>query len=447
MYNNNFLDNATKFVIQAVECDKKSDLREALRLYDLSLKYFDSAIKYEKNEKTKSVIISSVNIYIARAQEINELLKNGELGSQEGGGGNGSGNNIPKGNGYKEKSNIKEEEENINNENNSFRLSIKLKKVIDPTTKWEDIIGMNKTKELLFDNVILSKKLKHLYNNNCKTCKGLLLYGPPGNGKTYIAQALATKTSPCSFYSISSADLISKWVGDSAKYIRALFDEAKENKPSIIFIDEIESICNERGGGNGNSSNHNESGALTEFLIQMEGFSDDMDDILVIGATNLPWKLDKAIRSRFKKRIYIPLPDSNTRKMIFKNKLKNEFNSFSDNDFNELSLLTNYFSSRDISFLISSALQQTIDIIKNATHFKYFNNSNKIIPCSPNDINAFELDFDEEFLQKGKDASIIVRPPVKLFHFKMILYDIKPSVSENDLNQFIEWTSQYGEES
>ena len=201
-----------------------------------------------------------------------------------------------------------------------------------PNVKWSDVAGLENAKESLKEAVILPIKFPQLFTGKRKPWRGILLYGPPGTGKSYLAKAVATEANNSKFFSVSSSDLLSKWLGESEKLVRNLFELARASKPSIIFIDEVDSLCSAR------SDNESESArrVKTEFLVSMQGVGTDNDQILVLGATNIPWCLDSAIRRRFEKRIYIPLPDVTARKAMFKLHLGNTPNSLVEQDYNEL---------------------------------------------------------------------------------------------------------------
>jgi vacuolar protein-sorting-associated protein 4 len=179
-----------------------------------------------------------------------------------------------------------------------------------PNVRWSDVAGLQSAKQALQEAVILPIQHPEFFSGNRKPWRGILMYGPPGTGKSFLAKACATECGG-SFYSISCSDIMSKFVGDSERTVKELFSTARANKPSVVFIDEIDSMLGARVEGENEASRR----VKTEFLVQMQGVSGatDNDGVVIIGATNLPWSLDKAVLRRFEKRIYIPLPDPEAR--------------------------------------------------------------------------------------------------------------------------------------
>lgn len=143
-----------------------------------------------------------------------------------------------------------------------------------PNIQWSDVAGLEGAKEALKEAVILPIKFPHLFTGNRKPWKGILLFGPPGTGKSYLAKAVATEANNSTFFSVSSSNLVSKWLGESEKLVKNLFEMARQHRPSIIFIDEIDSLCSTR------SDNESESARRikTEFLVQMQGLYSSMFD-------------------------------------------------------------------------------------------------------------------------------------------------------------------------
>ncbi|THU54052.1 hypothetical protein C4D60_Mb10t20950 [Musa balbisiana] len=187
-----------------------------------------------------------------------------------------------------------------------------------PAVKWDDVAGLDKAKQTLMEMVILPTKRRDLFTGLRKPARGLLLFGPPGNGKTMLAKAVASE-SEATFFNVSASSLTSKWVGEAEKLVRTLFEVAVARQPSVIFMDEIDSVLSARVANENDASRRLKS----EFLVQFDGVTSKQNDfVIVIGATNKPQELDDAVLRRLVKRIYIPLPDENVRKLLLKNQLK-----------------------------------------------------------------------------------------------------------------------------
>jgi vacuolar protein-sorting-associated protein 4 len=169
-----------------------------------------------------------------------------------------------------------------------------------PNVSLNSVAGLDKAKDLLVEASIIPIKLPYMFTGERKPCNGILLYGPPGTGKSYLAKAIASEALDATFFSVSSADLMSKWLGDSEKLVKNLFELARAHRPSIIFIDEVDSMCTSR------NDNQSESGrrVIAEFLKQTQGVGSDNKDILFLGATNFPWSLDIGIRRRYYRNIF-----------------------------------------------------------------------------------------------------------------------------------------------
>lgn len=285
-----------------------------------------------------------------------------------------------------------------------------------------------------------------------------MLYGPPGTGKSYLAKAVATEADS-TFFSVSSADLISKWQGESERLVRQLFEMARESpgRRAIIFIDEVDSLCGSRSEGESDSLRR----VKTEFLVQMDGVGKDDGQVLVLGATNIPWELDAAIRRRFEKRVYIPLPEAEARTYMVKLNLGDTPNNLTEDDFDHLGEITEGASGSDIKVLVKEALMQPLRRCQQAKQF-IVDEKGLYHPCDryPNCSQCPpKLSTDkpgEKYECKNCHAirmSLWDVPPEKLEapmverkDFERVTRNAVSTVSPEELTRFVEWTKLFGQD-
>ncbi len=187
-----------------------------------------------------------------------------------------------------------------------------------PDVKWDDIGGLDQAKQELKEVVEWPlKKPESFRRLGITPPKGVLVFGPPGCGKTLLARAVATE-SEANFISVKGPELISKWVGESEKAIREIFRKARTAAPAIIFFDEIDALAPTRGAGGGDPGAVHNQRVISQLLTEMDGL-ESMKDIVVIAATNRPELIDKALlrTGRFDRFVYVDAPDAKSRKAIF----------------------------------------------------------------------------------------------------------------------------------
>ncbi len=230
-----------------------------------------------------------------------------------------------------------------------------------PNVRFDDIAGLEDVKKAITTRMINPIKYPEKYKlYNKKTGGGVLLFGPPGTGKTMIAKAIACEVG-AKFYPVKGSDVVSKWVGESEKNIDSLFKTARSDDRAIIFIDEMDSLIGKRG-----VDTHNDK-RVNEFLQQIDGFAGTAPNLLLLGATNRPWDIDgAALRSgRFSQKIYVPLPDAPARKFMFEKSLKGTPVS-GDVNVDELVALSEGYSGADIEEVCDRAKEDPLlESIKN----------------------------------------------------------------------------------
>ncbi|MCK5631463.1 AAA family ATPase [Candidatus Bathyarchaeota archaeon] len=272
-----------------------------------------------------------------------------------------------------------------------------------PNVKWLEVIGLEQAKKAIKEAIVYPVERPDLFPLGWP--RGILLFGPPGCGKTLLAAAVATEID-ANFMSIDAASIMSKWLGEAEKNVARLFTTARKSanngKPAIVFIDELDSLM-----GRHSSEVGGEVRVRNQFLKEMDGVIDKGRSLhaYVIGATNRPWDLDWPFIRRFQKRILVPLPSHHARLQMFKlytaNLRLNEAISL-----HELARLSEGFSGSDIKDAAQSAYLCVIG----------------------------------EFFESGKANDKAAKPrPVKMDDFRQILEGRRPSVSLEMVASYTKW--------
>lgn len=225
--------------------------------------------------------------------------------------------------------------------------------ITKPNINFEDVGGMDLVKKEIEMKIIHPLNFPDLYKAYGKKAGGgILLYGPPGCGKTYLAKATAGEIKS-NFISVGLNDILDMWVGNSEKNLHEVFEYARKNKPCVLFFDEIDAL-----GASRNDMKHSSSKVLiNQFLQELDGVDTDNEGILVLGATNAPWQLDNAFRrpGRFDRIIFVPPPDDEAKESILKIKLKDK--PVNQIDYKKLSKSLVDFSGADIEAVIDIAIE------------------------------------------------------------------------------------------
>mmetsp|Transcript_34267 Transcript_34267/g.61825 ORF Transcript_34267/g.61825 Transcript_34267/m.61825 type:complete len:574 (-) Transcript_34267:400-2121(-) len=293
-----------------------------------------------------------------------------------------------------------------------------------PGIKWSDIAGLEEPKRVLEEATVLPLLMPEFFTGIRRPVKGVLLFGPPGTGKTMLAKAAATETE-CTFFNVSSATLASKYRGESERLVRVLFDLARLNAPSIIFIDEVDSLCSQRG----TQGEHEASRRVkTELLVQVDGVhntgggdeNEGPKHVFVLAATNFPWDIDEAMRRRLEKRVYIPLPGEAQRRQLLDINLRT-VEVAADVDLDSIAKQLDGYSGDDITNICRDAAMNGMRRVFRG--------------LTPSEIRL---------AREGGAGISATEEPVTAEDFDQAIRKINPSVSRKDIERHETWLNEYG---
>lgn len=366
---------AISYAKKAIENEKKGQKKAALDNYIKAVEILNKMIRWAPTPEQKEAYYRKAKTYLTRAWEIRKELKKprGEIGEEKG------------------------------------ELSTAIQDAIiteRPMIKWDDVADLETAKQALREAIILPLLRPDLFKGARKPWRGVLLFGPPGCGKTLLAKAVASECD-ATFFNVSAATLVSKWLGESEKLVRELFKFSKEKQPSIVFFDEVDAIATTRGGTEHDAIRR----VKLQLMQEMQGLATEVSEqIVVIGTTNVPWAIDPAFRRRFEKRILVPLPEKEAREQIFRIHTK-DVELDESIVFNLLAEITEGFSGADIEIVCREAIMNPI------------------------------REMDKSGLLKDKEAKI---RPVTIEDFEKALQKIKPTVAPEELLGYEEWQQEFG---
>lgn len=377
-------EKARLYAKRAVMADRAGNYDEALDNYKKAIELFQHIVRLRTDTPFRGVYIDLINKYSVRIRQLEKMAQ--ALSSM----------------GDRELQAIQSSDINVE--------VLDLDSPNRPKVTFNDVVGLDEVKRSLKRSVIYPIKAPHLYALGWP--KGVLLYGPPGCGKTFIAAALANEAGAV-LIKVSGADIMSKWLGEAEKNVVRIFRKAREivseGRPVIVFIDEVDGLLriysSEVGG---------EARVKNQFLTEMDGLHDKggwRQLLFIVGATNKPWLLDVGFLRRFQKRVYVPPPDKTLRAELFKHFIKKVEESGavkarSDINYDKLAELTENYSSHDIEVVVMETLNRVI----------------------------------EEYFESNRIREITMED------FEETLKEIKPSIDEILISKYREWTKNYASE-
>jgi SpoVK/Ycf46/Vps4 family AAA+-type ATPase len=379
---------AKKIAEEAVRLDNSGNIKASIPLYLQAAEILAKIVRFTDNSTLRVKYSDTAKMYIERVRTLKAIAAKSPSAGMAG----------------RPSTAMGEQSEEQESREQSIMQTILTEK---PNVKWEEVADLKDAKQALREAVILPMLRPDLFDSKARRAwKGILLFGPPGCGKTMLAKAVATECN-ATFLSVDAASIMSKWLGESERLVKELFQIAKEKQPAIVFLDEVDSVASTRSG----EEIGGERRVKTQFLNELDGISSKTTDrILTLGATNRPWDIDEAFRRRFEKRIFLPMPDTDARKELFKIYVK-EIEVDKDFEIEQLVKNTEGYTGSDIAMICREAAMQPIR----------------------------ELDLSG----KITDTSVKVRP-VSMGDFLAAIKRVRPVVSSNELSRFKEWNDEFG---
>jgi SpoVK/Ycf46/Vps4 family AAA+-type ATPase len=392
-------NSASKYAAEAIRLDSQGSRLKAIQFYQRAIEALNKLIQIYPEYKLNKIYLERSNAYLNR---IKSLQMSNVLEDEEGKGDENIVGNDADNSDRKIGSEMRKPKESLGEEFDSLIMKEK------PDISWDDVIGLDDAKRAIRESIVYPTKRPDLFPLGWP--RGLLLYGPPGCGKTLLAAAAAAEIDGY-FVNVDAAAMMSKWLGEAEKNVSKLFKMANklyesENIPILLFIDEIDSLIGNRNGEVGG-----EIRVKNQFLTEMDGINNKSKNskLYVIGATNKPWSLEAGFLRRFQKRIYVTLPDNDSRNYLFK--------------------------------------QYTMPLKKDKT-LKIEDLSKLVQGYSASDIKdicqAVQLRVVNELFESGKAMEAQSNPrSISMNDFKEIIKIRKPSVSIDMIRAYMRWSEQF----